>query len=102
MKIKRTPLANSLANFEAHSLKVIAACVLVGAATVHAQTTPAMPAPANEDATAAFVRADANKDGKLSKAEAQAIPAVSQRFEQIDTDADGTITRAEYDKATKS
>lgn len=100
MKIKRTYLAN----FEAHSLMLIAACTLGGVSTLHAQTTPATPAPsaAGEDAAAAFARADTNKDGKLSKAEAQAIPAVSQRFEQIDTDADGTISRAEYDKATKS
>ena len=109
MKNKRARLANSvanyLANFEAHSVMLIAACALGGAASLHAQTTPAAPAtaaPASEDAAAAFERADTNKDGKLSKAEAQAIPSVAQRFDQIDTDGDGTISRAEYDKATNS
>lgn len=102
-----------LANFDAQSLALIAACTFGGASTLHAQQTPATAPPATtapaatgagasaEDSAAAFKRVDANNDGKISRAEAQASPAMAQRFDQIDADADGMITRAEYDKAMK-
>jgi hypothetical protein len=47
-------------------------------------------------AEAAFVRADADKDGKLSKAEASSLPAISQRFEELDKDKDGSLSMPEY------
>jgi hypothetical protein len=43
-----------------------------------------------------FVAADGNSDGKLSRAEAnEAMPIVSDFFGEMDTDADGFVTRAE-------
>jgi EF hand len=47
-------------------------------------------------AEAAFVRADADKDGKLSKAEASGLPAIAQRFEDLDKDRDGNLSMPEY------
>lgn len=47
-------------------------------------------------AETAFQRADADKDGKLSKAEAAKLPAVAARFDELDADKDGNLTLAEY------
>jgi hypothetical protein len=54
---------------------------------------PADPAPSAE---ASFVRADLNKDGKLSKQEAATLPAIAARFEQLDKDKDGSLTLDEF------
>ncbi len=100
-------------NFEASSVVLVAALALgaLGAVTAsHAQTTPpaASPAPASagktsaKDLDAAFARADANKDGKLDKKEAEVMPAIFERFGQLDTDSDGAISREEFSKAAGS
>jgi EF hand len=47
-------------------------------------------------AEAAFQRADADKDGRLSKAEAAKLPAVAARFDELDADKDGSLSMAEY------
>jgi EF hand len=47
-------------------------------------------------AETAFQRADADKDGKLSKAEAAKLPAVAARFDELDADKDGNLSMAEY------
>jgi hypothetical protein len=52
-----------------------------------------------QDVEAAFGRADANKDGKLDRQEAEHLPAVAQRFEQIDANHDSFISLAELTKA---
>ena len=100
-------------NFEASSVVLIAALAIgaLGAVTVaHAQTPApaATPAPAPmaggtkataKDLDAAFARADVNKDGKLDKKEAEMMPAISERFGQLDADSDGFISREEFSKA---
>ncbi|MEO8389506.1 MAG: EF-hand domain-containing protein [Polaromonas sp.] len=104
---------------------VLAAALGAGAASaVRAQTAPPAPASPNsppshmapsgaggatepvpqnrvtgKDIEAAFNRADANKDGKLDRQEAEHFPAVAQRFEQIDTNRDTFISLAELVKA---
>ncbi|MBU6503837.1 MAG: EF-hand domain-containing protein [Burkholderiaceae bacterium] len=109
MKAKR----QYIRNFEARSVMIIAAWTLGGAAAVQAQTpataprtNPPMTAPAGamnpppaSKAEAAFNRADANHDGKLTREEAAAIPGLAARFDQIDTGHKGYITRDQYDKA---
>jgi hypothetical protein len=80
-----------------------------------AATDPATPPPAAEaqaapttsnDAAAAttagdpakksWADVDADKDGKLSKSEADSVPALAQVFGQADVDADGNLTADEY------
>ena len=63
-----------------------------------AQTQPAQPAQQPTQATPemAFMRADANGDGKLSKAEAARLPQVAQKFDTIDKDKDGALSMGEY------
>ena len=112
-------------NFELRSVALLAT-LTVGAALTGAQAQtpgsgavkppPAKSAPATRDASpqapqatpagqetdAAFARADANRDGKLSRQEAVRFPAVEQRFEQIDTNKDQFVSREEFEAAVKS
>ena len=52
--------------------------------------------------SAAFERADANRDGKLSAQEADTLPAIGARFEQLDKDRDGFLSREEFDEGAQS
>lgn len=109
--------------FEARSVLLFTALSLGGAAALQAQTAPgAAPkaqggssfGPATSSpaltkppgtasaATAAFDRADANADGKLSPQEADTLPPIGNRFEQLDTNRDGNLTRTEFDKGVNS
>jgi len=106
---------HSIPGFELRSVLLIAALAAGAAGAVRAQTAPASPnsppsqmeAPAavpqnrttTKDVEAAFSRADANKDGKLDRQEAEHLPAVAQRFDQIDTNHDSFISLAELTKA---
>jgi hypothetical protein len=45
---------------------------------------------------AAFTRADANSDGKLSRAEAVHLPAIEARFDELDTNHDGFLSVEEF------
>ena len=49
---------------------------------------------------AAFTKADVNKDGKLDIVEAENVPGLVARFKQVDTDGDGMVSKAEFEKAT--
>lgn len=110
----------SISSFELRSVLLVAALAVGAAGAVRAQTTPPSPAsptsppaqmgpgpsgavPQNrttsKDVEAAFGRADTNKDGKLDRQEAEHLPAVALRFDQIDTNRDTFISLAELTKA---
>ncbi len=59
------------------------------------QAQPGQP-PASSTPEIAFMRADANGDGKLNKAEAARLPAVSVKFEALDKDKDSMLSMGEY------
>lgn len=59
------------------------------------------PAAQGSDAQAVFERADANRDGQLSAEEARQLPAISQRFTEMDTDRNGQLSRAEFDRGIR-
>jgi Ca2+-binding EF-hand superfamily protein len=84
--------------FNAMSIAIISAAAMY-MPHAYAQTT----APATDTARymEAFDRSDKNADGKLSKEEAESLPAIAQRFDQIDVDKDGAISKAEYLDALK-
>jgi hypothetical protein len=66
---------------------------------VGAQTaTPGTPPSADRGAAAdiAFVRADVNMDGKVTKDEAVRLPAVSAKFTELDKDKDGALSKEEF------
>ena len=118
--------------FDTRSVMLFAALSLGGAAALHAQTTPSSPqfgpaektapqagtgftvgpgsapaAPATgtqaqAGAAVSFDRADTNQDGKLSVQEAARLPAIGQRFQQLDADKDGSLSRAEFEKGANS
>lgn len=111
-----------ISSFELRSVLLVAALAvaIAGASGVRAQTAPSSPAsptsppaqmepgpsgavPQNrttsKDVEAAFGRADTNKDGKLDRQEAEHMPAVALRFDQIDTNHDTFISLAELTKA---
>lgn len=96
--------------FKSRTLIATAVLTLFSTGVVLAQSTaPAAGAPpaamekpmSAKDMSAAFVKADANKDGKLDKMEAEGVPGLVARFEQVDTDADKTVSKAEFDKVLK-
>lgn len=49
-------------------------------------------------AAAQFAKLDANKDGKLVKAEIPADHPLSAHFSMLDTNNDGSISKAEFDQ----
>jgi EF hand len=110
MKSKRRSFLNAT-KFNTLSLAIISASALSSSPLRAQMTAPSQPAPAAAAGgtptpeTAryleAFDRADKNTDGKLSKEEAENMPAVAQRFEQIDKDKDGSISKQEYLEALK-
>lgn len=64
-------------------------------------TEVAAPAPryAANELERAFNFMDSNHDGKVSREEASGFRGVAKHFDQADTDSDGFLSRAEFDKA---
>jgi EF hand len=105
--------------FKSRTLTAGAAIALLSASAVWAQSTaPALPGagpstdkpagamPAEKpmsakDMSAAFTKADANKDGKLDKIEAEGVSGLAAKFEQVDADSDKFISKSEFEKAMK-
>jgi len=56
---------------------------------------PQSRAPNRKDIDATFNKADANGDGRLDRQEAAQFAPVLQRFDALDADHDGFVTRAE-------
>jgi Ca2+-binding EF-hand superfamily protein len=73
-------------------MKRIAVLGLVVAASVAA---PALA----QDAALVFAALDANKDGKVTQAEAQKNAAVVQMFGQADKNKDGSLSKDEFQAA---
>jgi hypothetical protein len=47
----------------------------------------------------AFHTIDTNHDGSISRAEVSAFPRIERHFERIDTNRDGTVSPAEFEQA---
>ncbi len=100
MSVERRGKFKLLPNFEASSVALFAACAIGVAFGAHGQTTGSTAA-RSRSGDFAFARADSNKDGRLSREEARLLPALSERFEEIDLDRDQFLSRAEFDEALK-
>jgi hypothetical protein len=85
----------------------VALTILLTTASVWAQSTaPAMegtpaasPPMSAKDLMSAFTKSDLNKDGKLTKVEAEGVPGLAAKFEAIDADGDKFVSKAEFEKA---
>ncbi len=121
MTADATVKKHSIPTFEAHSVLLVAAIVLaMGLGAAHAQpqdgsagrtasassvtTAAAAEAiPPNKvtarDVEAAFRRADRDQDGRLSRAEAEHFPMLSQRFDQADANHDAFLSLGEFNAA---
>ena len=67
--------------------------------TAAAAESPSSGRPVLRQVDAAFTRADSNHDGKLSRSEAERLPAIFLRFDQLDSNKDQMISREEFDNA---
>ncbi len=90
--------------FRSTALALMAALPLAVLAQTGQPAQPAQPGqpPASSTPEIAFMRADANGDGKLSKAEAARLPQVAQKFDALDKDKDGALSMTEYMVAFES
>ncbi|WP_287803852.1 EF-hand domain-containing protein [Diaphorobacter sp.] len=122
-----TPQRRTLPSFDARSVMLFAA-LTVGGAAAQAQTPSApsaqpqyqtgpgntQPRPnfgpgnaaasssGNGSSASAFERADANRDGQLSSAEAGQLPAIANRFQALDKDKNGSLSRTEFEAGSRS
>ena len=106
--------------FKSRTLTATAIALLASSAVWAQSTTPApagaapsMDKPAaaspaasdkpmtSKEMSAAFTKADVNKDGKLDKMEAEGIPGLASRFDQVDADGDKMVSKVELEKAMK-
>ena len=72
---------------------VLGASLLSGLAA--AQKAPPAP-PQDTSPQALFARIDTNADGKVSKEEATRMPSVATRWEELDKNKDGWLSREEF------
>lgn len=99
-----TPLAFAQSQADAASTGAAAQ----PAASTDASAQPAAAPATSNDASAAtpgkksWADVDADKDGNLSKAEASAVPSLGQAFDKADSNADGSLTGAEYKAYVKA
>ena len=78
------------------SANLLTALTAVLPLTALAQQAQPGQQPAASTPEIAFMRADTNGDGKLSKAEAARLPAVAPKFDALDKDKDGMLSMGEY------
>lgn len=64
--------------------------------TTATTATETSAAPTAAPAKKSWADVDADKNGKLTKAEAGTVPALAQVFDQADGNADGALTADEY------
>ena len=81
------------------SIRAVARQVIGVSFACFAVVAAAQAAPARERLTAesVFNRADADHDGRLSKAEVARFPVFAEKFDELDTDHDGSLNLSEFE-----
>lgn len=106
------PLAFAQSQTDASSTDASAQSTTASDASTQSTTPTDASATTSNDASAATTQGDpakkswadvdADKDGNLSKAEASAVPALGQVFDQADANADGSLSADEYKAYVKT
>lgn len=95
-RAQTTPPAATYSSAQFGGAAATAAVTAAAPAAGTAQWGPA--GAASKSFEGAFMRADSNKDGKLSREEAMRLPAVAERFDEMDVDHDQFLSPAEFNK----
>lgn len=77
-------------------IKTCATWLFAAAPTLHAAAVEDLPIRSTADVEVVFKELDRNKDRKISRSEATVKGSVSKRFDGIDSDADGFLSRQEF------
>lgn len=108
-KIRTMPRNHhALHAFDLRSVVLFTCLTMGGTSAVMAQTTPFAPAASTASAampsaplqpitaSEAFARSDRDRNGELSREEAQNLPSVAEQFDAWDRDGNGTLSLEEF------
>jgi Ca2+-binding EF-hand superfamily protein len=88
-------------HFNTFSVAIVTVAALHMNPALAQMSAPAKPVAMSAKLQEAFARADKNGDGKLSKEEAAAMPAIAEVFDKADVDKDGFLSKAEFAEVAK-
>ena len=77
-------------------INTCATWLFAAAPTLHAAATEDIPIRSTADVEVVFKALDRNNDRKISRSEATVKGSVSKRFDGIDSDADGYLSKQEF------
>jgi hypothetical protein len=77
-------------------MKTCAVWLLAAALTPCAATADDLPVRSTKDVEVVFQSLDRNRDAKISRSEATVKGSVSKRFDGIDADGDGYLSKREF------
>jgi Ca2+-binding EF-hand superfamily protein len=77
-------------------IKTCATWLFAAAPGLHAAATEDIPIRSTEDVEVVFDALDRNNDRKISRSEATVKGSVSKRFDGIDSDGDGSLSKQEF------
>lgn len=92
---------HALHAFDLRSVVLFTCLTLGGTSAVMAQTAQPQPSPPSPTMKAitpseVFNRSDLNRDGQLSRQEAENLPSVAQKFDDWDRDGNGQLSLEEF------
>ena len=77
-------------------IKTCATWLFAAAPVIHAAAVEELPIRSTEDVEVVFKALDRNSDSKISRTEATVKGSVSKRFDGIDSDGDGYLSKQEF------
>ena len=83
-------------------LSLIVIALFIPALGLQAQEEPIQQEHADKESLSLFVQLDTDKDGLLSKEEAQRVENILAMFDVLDADADGLLTLSEFEALAKN
>ena len=94
------PTIQRLRSFATTTALVLTGAVAMAQAQVNTDLPPTA-AGTPPSASDMFAKFDKNRDGKLSRDESQALPAIAGRFDALDKDKDGFLSLDEFSVGLK-